>query len=184
MLKRYLYVSILMAGIFAGSSSTAEVNLRVAPLSTLLGMFDFSLDVPIAPAWTLGPEIVYWDAEYSSVDVMAYAVGLRANYYFAGEVFAQGWYLGPSVQYLSVEVEDDDPFFGKLSAETTAISGSTVVGYHWMWDSFNIKLGGGLSVYSSSDIELKDQNGVIRDNYDDSFSGAQFVAEFTLGYVF
>lgn len=161
--------------------SKADVNVRVDPLSALIGLFSVDVDIPISQAWTLGPTARFMDRTDGDFDVSAYGFGVRANYWFEDAVFTQGWYFGPSVQYVSVSVEDNESTTN-LKGDATGVALIGIFGYQWMWESFNINLGIGPAYYSISKITAKDNQG-NSDEYK-GYNGAGLSLEFSLGWKF
>lgn len=165
--------------------SADNANFRFAPLGLLIGLIDLNLDFKIAPNWTLGPELMYWhfnvtlsDTEY---DVSALVGGVRANWFKNG-VYTDGLYVGPALLYTASKVKWTD---GTDNAEATnnAARLSTVVGYGWFWDSFNMMLGGGLSIpLGDGKIEARSSNG-RREEINYSRSGS-VAFEYSLGWTF
>lgn len=165
-------------------SGKADVNVRTGPIQLLTQTWNVELDFPISSAWTLGPTLQFVDAEKDGYEVEAFGAGVRGNYYFNGSVFTQGWYFGPSLSYVKVEVVDKDSLVGDLKGSASGVGFIAMFGYQWMWESFNINLGLGPGYVSISEVELEDDSGTVEEDYDDNYSGATLALEFTLGWKF
>jgi hypothetical protein len=177
-LKKFVFLALLAIGI---TTVKADVNLRIDPLAPLVGMVGIELDFPISKSWTLGPQLRFLSREDSDFDVTGYGLGLRANYWFNRPVFTQGWYFGPSINFVSVNVKDDSGA-STLEGDANGLGLTAIFGYQWMWDSFNINLGLGPSFVTVNKITIKDKSG-NRDHYN-GFSGVNLALEFTLGWKF
>lgn len=176
----------LFLGLLILSSVTiarAETNLRLAPVSLLAGMLDVEADFAVSSAWTLGPSFRYLNREIDGFDARAYGIGIRGNYYFNGSVFTQGWYLGPSLHYVNASVEKDYPTYGELEGSASGLGMTVLAGYQWMWESFNINLGGGFSYFTVGDIKVKSSDGTINERFS-GYDSLQLALEFTLGWKF
>jgi hypothetical protein len=159
----------------------ADVNLRVSPLGFLIGSVGVSLDVPVSQQWTLGPDVGFMAYSDGVHDITGLKLGIRGNYWFGRDVFTQGWYMGPALNYSRATVKRDDEL-AKLDGEGTAITASVIFGYQWMWDSFNINLGIGPSFTSAGTITITDDSGQ-RSQYS-GLQGTGLTGEFTFGWRF
>lgn len=177
--------SLLALAVFALTikPASAEVNLRIDPLNTLIGTANVQLDFGIADTWTLGPSIRYIDRTIDDFETSAYGLGIRANYYFNRKVFTQGWYLGPSLGYASAKVKTDDGLGGDLEGTGTGVTAAVIAGYQWMWESFNINLGAGPAYTTIGDITVETDDGNYKEEFD-GLSGVDIALEFTLGWKF
>lgn len=181
MLFRNLLILAFM--LFVSLSSFAQTNIRISPIHLLVGMPRVEADFKIADSWTIGPTGSYLNRSVDQYDVQAYSLGIRANYFFNREVFTQGWYLGPSLEYAHVHITDNDPFSGKMEGNGSGLALSVIGGYQWMWDNFNINLGAGPSYYSLGTVEVESSDGTVDDDYT-GYDGLQLAVEFTLGWKF
>ncbi len=174
-------LSLQSASAFAASGDT--MNFRFSPLGLVFGLLSVSMDFKVSEDWTVGPRGSYWRLKYdgilSEVEVTAYGFGGRANWFKNG-VFTDGLYLGPSIEYASAKATVTDSAGGS-SATASLLFAQAIVGYGWFWDSFNIMLGGGLSLpLGDADLETT-ENGVKTKR---SVSSGNFAAEFSLGWTF
>ncbi len=163
------------------STAYANTNIRLSPLSPLAGVIDVEVDFKISEAWSFGPQMSILSTDDGNYDVTGYKLGARANYFFNGSVFTQGWYFGPSVSIISVNVKENLAT-SNYEGDATGIGFVGMFGYQWMWESFNINLGGGPSFVSVNEITIKDNAG-NKKKYD-GFSGAGLAIEFMLGWKF
>ncbi len=159
----------------------AQTNIRVNPLTSLVGVHMLDVDFKLTDNATLGPTLSYINFSDDGYDVTGYSAGIRANIYLNGEVFTQGWYVAPRLQYLSLKVEDT---IGLNAAEGSAgaLDGGALIGYQWMWENFNINLGAGVTYIASERIKVKDDFG-NEETYS-GYSGVAVPIEFTVGWKF
>lgn len=165
------------------NTAHSEVNVRIDPLNTLIGRMNVQVDFGIASAWSLGPTLQYTNKMDEGYKINAYGFGVRGNYAFNGNIFTQGWYLGPSISYVNVKVTDDNSILGDLEGKGSGVAFSVLGGYQWMWEHFNINLGAGPVFYTLGDIVVENDAGT----YEEKFSGYNEVGlglEFTLGWKF
>ncbi len=198
---RVAALTVLVLSVFAATgraeaqvstgSSPKSMNLRVSPILLLIGMIELNLDVAMNDQWTVGPELNFWrftvNSSNSSFDdefsLSAFALGVRANWYQNG-VFSEGLYVGPYAKYVNVKVETEDSAGNDISGQASGLGLGCLVGYGWFWDSFNIKLGGGLALpLGTSNVEVKDSSGTTTEEVKTSRTGS-LAAEFTLGWTF
>jgi hypothetical protein len=179
-MKKFLLALLLLPTI-----ALADVNLRVSPLSFLVGGYYVELDVPVGGAWTLGPTLAFLNSRSDGFDVDGFGAGIRGNYFFAGEAFKQGWYFGPAVTYTKVRVEDNfGGSIGKVEGEGSGIAFSALFGYHWFWEHFNLNLGLGPSYLTMDRIRVKNSQNNYREDYSGDYTGFGVTAEFTIGWRF
>ncbi len=166
------------------NSTLAETptNIRIEPLSLLVGTLAVQADFGISPHWTLGPSVRYLKRTIGDFDATAYSAGIRGNYYFDREVMTQGWYLSPELSLMRVSVVENDNNGPDAEASATGFAITGLGGYQWMWENFNIMLGIGPVFYGLGDIETKDSSG-----NKETFSGFSTVGlalDFSLGWKF
>ena len=178
-MKSKFLIIILTFGFM--SISQAEVNVRVDPISPLVGTFGVEVDFPISTAWTIGPALRYINRTDGDFDVSGYGIGLRGNYWFNGSVLTQGWYFGPLLQFIGAKVEDTTDG-SKLEGSASGAGVTAFFGYQWMWEQFNINLGAGPSFYSLNTIKVDDGEGNSR-NYN-GYNSIGIGLEFSLGWKF
>lgn len=165
-------------------SAQSEVNLRVSPVSLLLGTASVTLDIPVSEAWTLGPTASFTDTTSDGFDVNGYSAGIRGNYFFSGKALDNSWYFGPSLNYAYVEVEEDfGGSIGMIKDRGNGIDLSALFGYQWFWDHFNMGVGLGPSYTTVGDIKVKNKQNNTSETYSGS-DGIGLDAEFTLGWKF
>lgn len=140
-------------------------DFRVNPIGLIGGSVDANFDFKIARDWTVGPQGIYLHAQLSptgifnsNYDVTAFGFGVRANWFTNG-AFKDGFYFGPSLEYLSVSVKTADAL-GPATGTASGFMASALIGYGWFWNGFNTMLGVGYgSVLGPSSITIKDQAG-------------------------
>jgi outer membrane autotransporter protein len=139
--------------------------------------------------WTLGPSLSYWNFKTrdddnvfdEKISIKAYAFGARANWFKNG-VYKDGLYLGPALTYAHAEAKVTDKTSGdEFKGTASAVVASCLVGYGWFWDSFNIMLGGGLSV-PLGDRQVTVKNTTTGETEKDDVYGG-FTADFSLGWT-
>lgn len=178
-MRTLIFVFLLLIGLLPVAQ--AQVNVRVDALGPLIGSYGVEVDIPISSAWTIGPSVRILSRSDGNFDVSGYGAGVRANYWLKGAVFTEGWYVGPLVQFIKVEVEDTSSG-SSLEGDATGANITGFFGYQWMWEQFNLNFGAGPSYYTVNDITVKDGDGNRR-NYG-SFTGIGIGLEFNLGWKF
>jgi hypothetical protein len=159
----------------------AEVNLRVNPVGLLIGVLNLEADFKVGGGWTLGPTIRYHSYDDGLFDIKTFGAGIRGNYWFNSSALTQGWYFGPSLNYVTATVVEDG-VFGRSEGSGSGLGLVAIFGYQWMWDSFNINLGAGPTYVSVNEVTVTDAQG-NRDTYDGIKSGGLSI-EFTTGWKF
>jgi hypothetical protein len=171
----------------AQSKRDFNYDFRVNPVGLISGGIDANLDFKLTENLTVGPQGIYLHAQLSpsgiytsNYDITAYGFGARANWFFDG-AFKDGWYFGPSFEYLKVTLKTTDAV-GPATGSASGMLASGIIGYGWFWDNFNLMLGGGYaSVLGASSITIKDSAGnqtVITAN----LSGLTY--ELSIGWAF
>jgi hypothetical protein len=161
----------------------AQTNVRVGVIDSLAGVVDVTFDFKIGNAWTFGPQLGYANKDIDTFDVKILSPGLRANYYFNGKALTQGWFLGPSVNYIDLEVSTEDDVYGKLTGNATGFYSTLILGYQWMWKSFNINLGVGPTFYALDKVKVENEDSSYDEEFS-GFSGTSASLEFTFGWKF
>jgi hypothetical protein len=164
------------------SSSNANTNIRVGAINALAGTLDLQADFAVSKSWSVGPTLIYLSRTIDDFEAKAFGAGARGNYYFNREVFTQGWYLGPAISYIGVTVKGKDSLGGQIEASGSGVAVTLFAGYQWIWDNFNMALGAGPVYYSLGKIKVKSDNGA--DQTFDSYDGARFALEYTIGWKF
>ncbi len=80
-------------------------NLRTAPVSDAMGIYNVELDYKVSDKFTLGPMYYNFDYELSDTTYRRDALGIRLNYYFSG-VKKGGWLLGLSGLFGTFEISE------------------------------------------------------------------------------
>jgi hypothetical protein len=166
---------LLLVGGFSCAVASAKMNITSAPLSLLVGVVNARLDMEMVDKWTVGPEAAILNWTLNDVNVSAYSLGVNFAHNFNGN-FATGAFVTPAANIISATAKIDS-----TSASVTALFASVVGGYHWFWDSFNLRLGGGLAFgISNATITVEDSTG---DDISVPLSGG-FLLDFALGFTF
>ena len=171
------------------ATSDDTVNIRFYPINLLVGLISVDADFRLGDFWTLGPSLGFWNASvsnssgsFSDFSVKMFRVGARANWHKNG-VFTDGLYIGPSIDYSTIDVSSRDSNGATASAKGSILSATALIGYGWFWDSFNMLLGvGGTVGLGPSKIEVKSSSGSTT-SYD-SIRGGGLALEFAMGFKF
>jgi hypothetical protein len=185
--RHLLLVAAFAASTSAFAKSEDKYDFRFSPIGLVVGAIDVNLDIAIDPNWTLGPQIGFLHHKFRSdpsfttdYDVKAFMLGARANWFRNGN-YTDGLYVGPSLSFAGVKVETSDSN-GPESASVSALLASCLVGYGWFWDSFNIMLGGGLTLgLGQSNVDITHSDGT-KTSIATNIGG--FDVEFSLGWTF
>lgn len=119
------------------SAAFARVNVTLNPLGVLAGAFRGAVEFEAGSNWSVGPVLGGAAIKLNDVSLSSMELGVRANYFSSG-TFNDSWYIGPEVAFSSFRASSDG-----VTANISAVSGSLFGGYFWIWDSFNMNLGGG-----------------------------------------
>lgn len=172
----------------AEGDTADNFNFRFGPIVALIGVLDIGLDIVVHPNWTIGPEFTYlkWSLTSSSsfdsnYEITGLAIGGRANFYPDG-VFSDGLYISPILRYVNVKVVTSDTS-GEVTGEASPLIATGLVGYAWFWDSFNMHLGGGLSL-PMGDSKVKVRNTAGNDDEVEFRRTGALALEFNLGWTF
>lgn len=189
-MKRVLAL-FLFASLFSNSALAADnnqLNFYFNPIGLIIGAVGLGLDIKVHPQWTVGPELEFWNSRIHSTGdftgdykVQAGGLGARANW-FANGTYTDGLYVSPALNFYSVKVTATDVFGNEATAKATGAAARGIVGYGWFWDSFNMMLGGGLTLFlGDSKVEVTDNTGTKQDV---NLPVAALAAEFQLGWTF
>lgn len=183
-------VSTLLLAFSPVQASAAEMNIRFAPLSLLIGWLNVDLDVAVSDKWTVGPTLGIWRADVPDTyfvgdkyQLKRNAVGVRANWSQGGS-FQTGFYVSPIVQFVRAEISGVSKSTGNdITASASGVTVTGIAGYQWFWDSFNLSLGGGLILGAqSSDVSVQD--GPTSYKAASSGRGTGVALDFMLGWMF
>jgi hypothetical protein len=155
-------------------------NFRFSAVGLLLGAVVADVDFQINENWTLGPTMAIWNftvgatgSNVLNTDVSFFSVGGRGNWYRNG-VHTDGLYVAPALSYNTVKLKS-----GSDSGSASGLVASGLVGYGWFWKSFNMLLGGGMTLpLGITSVEV---NG---EKYSTSGTSAGLALEYTLGWTF
>ena len=156
-------------------TAKAEMNLTFKPIELLIGSLNAKLDIPLNSNWVIGPQLTLLNLTIGDATIAATSLGVDFGYYFSGN-FQDSGYVTPGISYGSFSVEN--------SNDEVSVSGaslSVVGGYHWFWETFNLRLGAGTSFFTgNASVSLEDENG---DEQDISLSTG-LIIDFALGFKF
>lgn len=187
------FFSVFAFFILALSSSGAQasendtLNIRFDPLGVVIGALGLSVDMNIGDYWSIGPELEYLhfklnssDQYNSKFDVKLTSIGIRFNWFLNG-TFNSGFYVGPSLKYVSDSLNTADNN-GSASGRGSDFIFAGLVGYGWFWQTFNLMMGaGGRLALGDNQVTIRDSSG--RETRESpSLSGVAL--EFTTGFKF
>ena len=110
----------------------------------------------------------FWSLSSGDISLSAYGLGVGLMYFPRGKLF-QGLYFAPSLQFAQANVAS----FGD-EASATLVGPRGIVGYHWDWHPFALKLGGGAQYYAGN---------VTGDDIDISIQGASLAIDASIGFT-
>ncbi len=180
----------ILAATSSANAAGAEMNIRFAPLSLLIGWLNVDLDVRVSNQWTLGPTIGLWRTNVEDnyfvgdkYQLKRNAVGVRANWSQSGS-FQTGFYVSPIVQFVRAEISGVSKSTGNdITASASGVTITGIAGYQWFWDTFNLSVGGGLILGAqSSDVSVQD--GPTSYKAASSGRGTGAALDFMLGWTF
>jgi hypothetical protein len=168
LLGTVLAASAGLACFQAEASQNRAINLKVNPVTLLLGFVVADLDFGLSERLTFGPSVAYWNLSVDSAKFKTLGYGAKFNYYLNGPRFTDSFYLQGGYSYLSkFKIESG----GSSLEYKQASSASALLGYQWVFSSgFNICLGIGTAygfggnatgdsvVVGGDTISLKDLN--------------------------
>jgi len=167
--------------------SSKDWNIRLGVFTTIIGGISLDLDYKVSPEWTVGVTGGIFDTDIDSdkyeddINVKGSNFGVRANWFYNG-VYTDGFYIGPALTYITRDVEVKDDFGDKITASGSTMALSSLFGYGWFWENFNMMLGGGLVLpLGDKEATLKD-SGTGEEEEVDLTGG--FLGEFTVGWTF
>lgn len=172
------FAMIVMSAAKSHANSSDDMNVTFSPILPLIGTLMVEVEKTISSDWTLGGMAAAGkrteDSDYifGGYETTTRALGVT-SYWYKNGVYTDGLFLNPSLYYSAVTLKTTDR---TLSADGSAFVASFVAGYGWFWDSFNMKLGGGLaSAVGGVDVTVRDQNG-------NSLKSAQYASGLVLVY--
>ena len=185
-----LSLSLAFVGPQAFAASGDTLNFRFSPILLVVGFAAINVDYAVAPNWTVGPQLHYWNFNlkntnsdtFDEIKINAFGAGVRANWFKNGN-YTDGLYVGPALIYSSVKVTGTDALGIDYEGTGSGAFLSCLVGYGWFWDSFNMMLGGGATAgLGDTKVKVKDSLG-NEDEYN-SNPGGGLALEFSLGWTF
>ncbi len=173
---------VLLSSPVAYAANSDSMNLRFGPIGLIIGALSLNMDIAIAPNWTIGPEINYWNIKFTSTtadgsdfEIKALSYGGRANWFSNGN-YTDGFYIGPFLRQAETKMT-----LGESSASVSTLVAGSLFGYGWFWDSFNMMLGGGFAAgLGDAKVKLTDSLGATTER--EVVTGLS--AEYTLGWTF
>ena len=184
-MKRFILITMMsFIVLIQAVKAESNWNIRTAPISDALGIYNVEVDYTLNEKFTIGPMYYHFDYELSDTTYQSDAVGLRLNYFFNG-VKNGGWLLGLSGLYGTFDISEvraSDGLNYSASLSTRIFTG--MLSYQAVWDSFNITSGIGMSYFSLPETVVAANNTLIYTVDTSLLSGATPNLEFTLGWRF
>jgi hypothetical protein len=180
-MQRILLALVLSFTVSATALANQNWNVRIAPVSFLVGMVNAEVGYAVGSNFSLAAGVMSWNAEILDYTVKAGEVHGRFDYWFSG-AFKQGWYLSGVLSRFNIELTKTESNVDYKAA--TSYSGYKVLaGYRWHWTNFNLELGGGIVSYGAdSKLTLEASNGDELEEDMPSIQGSTI--EFNLGWSF
>lgn len=170
-------LALLVSTVARAEAPPFPMNVRINPLSILLGIINTDYDIRVSEHITFGPSIGFATRSSSTVTTTGFDVGVRANFYLTGKAISDSWYASPAAGVIFLTSKS-----GGSSASTTALNAGVTFGYHWVWDSgFNLTLGLGVAYYAVDKNQRATDGSVI---VLPAYSGTLPRLDFTLGFAF
>ena len=172
----------------AYSAGEDDTNFRFNPIVVLLGGLSASLDFRISPQWTLGPELGFINYKLTSnngptedTSLRSFSLGARANWFKSG-TFTDSLYISPFLTYAIARAKLSDNG-NSFSNTADGVFAGAMAGYAWFWESFNVMLGGGLTLpINHSKVEVENTTGTKTDAY---INGSGLIVfECSLGWTY
>lgn len=180
-MKKLLAGLILVLSVGA-QASDKNWNVRVDPLTLLVGGTNVELDYAIADKISIGGGLVSWNVDLLDVEISMQEYHVRGDYWFNG-AFQQGWYVSGVYSTISMELATIDSLNTRYEADVSASGFKLLGGYHWQWDSFNLELGFGYVSYSFDDkLTLEAADGSTLEEDLPNVTGTGL--EFNMGWAF
>jgi hypothetical protein len=149
----------------------ARMAVAVNPVGLIFGLILAEFDYGLSDTLSLNINAAYWDFSVTT----AIGGGVGAQFFLpqiadSGPLY-QGFYVYPSLQVLSVEV---DGLFLLDDYNYISVAPRVVAGWQWDWRPFTLRVGAGLEYYIASE----------KNGYDVDLNGLRFAADGTIGLTF
>jgi len=185
----FCFLLITNSALAQSGETGRSANIHFGPIHAIAGLVYGGVDIRLSDSsWTLGPLLVVGrlqladEAGVERARASYLGGGLQGVYYFGRPAITQGWYLSPSIWVMNIEVKQD---IGGSSwkGEGTGTVLSGIAGYQWIWESFNIKFGGGLQAGGVGEVKVTSPDGQQTRSTDTSQFGG-LALEFAFGWAF
>ena len=157
-------------------------NVRLSPLSLLIGSISGTADIKIKDNLTVGPSLSIWSLTVGTTKASSFSFGAEANYATNGDIGQDGWIGTAFASYGTFSIEEtysSNIYEGSMGI----LSLGGTYGYQWMWEKFNIQAGLGLNYYlADSTISVETSSGQTRSISNPVGSGISLALKFTLGW--
>ncbi|PCK03436.1 MAG: hypothetical protein COA42_21150 [Alteromonadaceae bacterium] len=184
MLKKNLLVALIAGSVACTLQPVyADVNLRIDPINMIIGSYKADLEIELSQGYTLSPTFTYHESgNFIFRDREGFALGLRANKYFSNTAY-KGIFVSGELRYVDMETSSSHLFRPQTTGDATGFEMDLMVGYSWLWESFNMSLAGGVLLNTFGEIEEKDASGDFV-HINDEFEDPEAKIEYSLGWVF
>ncbi len=158
----FVVVSFFSFGVMAQEDLKHDANIRLNPVGLLFGVANLGADFAVNENFTLGGNVSYWNLDVGSSEADVFGYGVRGQLFF-DEVFTDSWYAAASVSLSQARARNTNSG-NEASVDGFTISG--IIGYMWIWDNFNMQLGGGVQIINldetaNSDIDFAGLGGTL-----------------------
>ena len=186
--RKFLVLILVLAPVLAAVPAQAKWgNLRINPLAFLGGTVHADLTFEFANGVMFGPAVGYFSFANDNAQASGSVYGARANLFFNGNAFSDGFYLGPFgyVGQMSAKEKSSNLPTPERKGEFSVTSYGGVLGYQWMWTTLNIGLGAGLISFQGPATVKLTNGGVNPDlERDTPLNKGGLFLEFALGFAF
>ena len=173
--------------------SNKVVNLRVSPLSVLLGVAAANFQVAVHERVSVGLSGAYLfdqqplrsaleSSSTREVDEFDFAFseyGLRVDVGLSNSIMADTWYLSSVLRSITVEVQDR---IIDQTASANVLGAGAILGYQWVWSQVNLNLGAGFTTPIREEYNTRNVSDVSEDDLERV--GTSATLDFNLGIAF
>jgi len=168
----------------AMSAAPSTANLRFSPLALAVGAVNVEADIAINRYYSISPMYTQWDFDVrSDFNLNAMGYGLRVDYH-TKRVLREGVFYGAFIKHWDVSVKylDNDE---EINSDVTVETVGGLMGYRWMWSSFNInaEIGYRLMVFNGFDFTIESGKDNKVNITDINTMGGTF-ADLSVGWAF
>jgi len=157
-----------------GKRPPARFGVSVNPIGLLFGLFIGEFDYGLSDRMSLNINGTYWNTSLLGFKTTAVGAGAGVQYFpmevaKSGPLY-QGFFVYPSLQFLSVSVGAD----GISDASYVAVAPEAIVGWQWDWRPLSVRVGAGAAYYIGS----------VQSGYETNVDGFRFILDGSVGLTF